>query len=200
MIADDHEMFIENLVFRLKSEHIETIGTALNGKALLQLLEDEKRKPDVILLDLEMPIMDGKQTLIEIKKRYPFIKVIIVSSFSDGGLINDFIANGASSYVCKMSGTKALIEAIRSTKTIFNYSNIVRKQKSFFTEMELIIIPFILRGKTNKEIAILIGKAERTIEGHRERLYEKTGSKNSAEFGKYCAQKGLYLLGENFVT
>ena len=194
MIADDHPMFIENLVYRLKSEGIETIGTAPNGKILLELLEQEKRKPDIVLLDLEMPIMDGNQTLLEIKRKYPEIKVIIVSGFSEGGLVNDFIAKGASSFVFKTGGTKALIEAILSTKTILNYSNITKKHESFFTEMELIIIPYILEGKTNKEIAIMIGKAERTIEGHRERLYEKTDCKNSGEFCTYCALRGLHLL------
>lgn len=196
LIADDHQMFREYLHKTLKAFDIEVIGDAPNGKVLLELLENDFRKPDVVLLDLDMPVMNGKAALLEIKRKYPQIKVIILSGFSEGGLVNDIMANGANSFVSKHAGTKTLVEAILNTKVLYNYSNIARKQNSIFTDTELKIIPHILEGCTNRQIAIKEAKAERTIEGHRARLYEKTNCSNAAEFSKYCTRIGLNFLSE----
>lgn len=196
IVTDDHQSYRQGLVSILKEENIFTIGQAENGNELLNLLDVELLKPDVILLDLDMPKMDGNVALAQIKARHPEIKVIILSSFSEGSLQNDFKSKGASSYLNKNTDVKIIADTIKRTHYLVDYSNILQKIKSLFTERELQVIPLLLAGKTSRQIADILGVAEKTIEQYRNRLYDKTGTANGFEFSAYCAREGLNFLSK----
>jgi len=195
IVTDDHKSYREGLVSILKEENIFVIAQAENGIELLYLLEIDNLRPNVILLDLEMDKMDGNITLQKVKEQFPELKVIILSSYGEGALQNDFISKGASSFLRKNMGVKMIADTIKRTHYLVDYSNIPQKVKSLFTEKEVQIIPLLLAGKTSKQIADLLGIAEKTVEQYRNRLYEKTGANNGFEFSSYCTKEGLGYLG-----
>jgi DNA-binding NarL/FixJ family response regulator len=198
IFTEDHKSYRQGLVPILKKENIYTIAEAENGSQLLFLLEIENLRPDVILLDLEMPEMDGNVTLAKIKDKFPDMKVIILSSYGEGSLLKDFKNKGASSFLEKNTDVKIIIDTIKRTHYLVDYSNIPKKVKSLFTEKEVQVIPLLLAGKTSKQIADILGIAEKTVEQYRNRLYDKTGTSNGLEFSAYCAKEGLGFLGRNF--
>lgn len=197
VFAEDQKMFREIMVSEFKKENIITIGEASNGIELLEILEKDNIRPDIVILDIFMHGMNGKEALRAIKKKFPEQKVIILSGYSDGAVVNDFIANGASSYITKDSSFQTMVQTIRNTKFYMNYSNITEKLQSMFTDGELDIIPYILSGKTNKDIALTLSKSIKTIEKYRDRMYTKTGSKNVADFSKFCTNIGLEFVGDS---
>jgi DNA-binding NarL/FixJ family response regulator len=195
--TDDHQSYRQGLVSILKEENIYAIGQAENGHELLHLLEVEMLRPDLILLDLDMPKMDGNITLANVKGKYPEMKVIILSSFSEGSLQNDFKSKGASSFLKKNTDVKIIADTIKRTHYLVDYSNIPQKIKSLFTEREVQVIPLLLAGKKSRQIADVLGVAEKTVEQYRNRLYDKTGTANGSEFSAYCAREGLNFLSKN---
>src|ERR1700758_789280 len=111
IITDDHQIFIDGIKLIIKEDqHLSVIGSALNGQELLTLLK--KEIPDIILLDLEMPILNGEKTLEIIKKQYPFIKVIILSGFLEEPLVSYFMNKGANAVLPKECDFEILLEAI----------------------------------------------------------------------------------------
>jgi len=195
IITDDHKSFRQGLVSVLKDESIFTVGEAENGIELLQLLEETNIEPDVILLDLEMPKMDGNMTLEILNEKFPHYKVIILTSFGEGCLQNNFKSKGVRSYLKKNTDVKLIADTIKRTHYLADYSNIPHKVKSLFTDKEVQVIPLLLAGKTSRQIAEILGIAEKTVEQYRNRLYEKTGTSNGFEFSSYCTKEGLAFLG-----
>ncbi len=197
IITDDHKLFRKGLISLLELENMVCIGEAASGVELFKLLEVEKLNPDVILLDLEMDEMDGNVTLKKIRETRSHLKVIIVTSFSEGCLINDFKAKGANSFLSKDTDPKIIIETIKRVHYLGGYSNMSEKVKSIFTEGEVRVIPLILAGKKNKDIGKILGLATKTVEAYRSALYDKTGTGNGSEFSSYCTREGLEFLGQN---
>lgn len=197
ILVDDHKTVRDSLIPQLRQENIYTIGEAANGQELMDLLKVEMLKPDIVVLDIEMKLMNGNQALRILNREFPEIKVIILSGYSDGALINDFISKGACAYVTKASGNDVLINEIkRVKKTEKKPIKTLPKAASQFTDGEIEIIPYILEGKTSAEIAMLLGKSKSTIDDYRARLYEKTGTTNASKFSAYCAKEGLDNLGK----
>lgn len=197
IITDDQELFRKGLKALLDMEGIHTIAEAGNGKELLHLLEVKRLRPDVILLDLEMPVMNGRRTLAALQEKHPEHNVIILSTFSEGSLHNEYIAKGAKSYLNKSINGHVVAETIRNVLYLKGYSEIRRLPKSIFTELEIQTIPLLLASKTNQEIADHFGVSVKAIEGRRNRLYMKTGCSNRLDFNSYCVREGLSFLGNN---
>lgn len=111
LIADDHQIFREG-VFGLfkKQEHIDIIGQACNGRELLELAET--MKPDVVLTDIKMPVMDGIEATAVLKRKQPDVKVIALSMFNDDHLVLDMIEAGAKGYLLKNAHKNDILEAI----------------------------------------------------------------------------------------
>lgn len=196
ILTDDQTIFRTGIATILESENIKVIGEAADGKELLHLLDVKKLRPDVILLDLDMPEgMSGNETLQILKKNYPEFKVIIFSLYSDESLIKDFKAKGANSYLTKKITHQELVDTIRKVHHRVDYNNISDKLKTEFTEREIQIIPLILAGYMNKEIGELLNLSVKTIEVDRAKLYEKLGAKSFADFSDYCTVRGLRFLG-----
>lgn len=178
-----------------RDDELEVIAEAANGMELIELLEVKKLIPDIILLDLDMPVMDGNKTLQKIREKNADLKIIIVSTFSEGCLLNDYKEKGANAYLIKDSETKVMTDTIKRVHFLEGYTNLTEAAKSIFTKGEIKVIPLLLKGNTSDQIAEILHLARKTVEEYRDRLYEKTGTKNAAEFSGYCGRFGLEFLG-----
>jgi len=206
-IADDHTLFRAGVktVLAMKRD-IEMIAEADNGMQLLNLLKHIE--PDVILLDIQMPIMDGIATLPEIRKLYPHVKVIMLSMHNDHSMISKLMEIGANSYLTKNSDSetiyqaiktcfeqefffneltnKALLTGLRTKKTEPNAPDDVQ-----LSDKELRILKLMCEEKTTKEIADIVEISPRTVEAIRDKLKTKTGSKSMAGLVMYAVKNGI---------
>ena len=201
IVTDDKERFRNAIISLLESNNIACIGEAENGIELLALLETTQ--PDIVLLDLEMPLMDGNESLDRIFQLYPEMKIIIVSFHDGQEVIDNYIARGAKGYVIKdvisKRDTLPLVDAILKVYDGGIYvSPQITKSKSteIFTPVEKYICQLLCDGLTQKEIATLLNVGERTIERHKQKMLEKTKSENTAQFFKYLYMNGIHLLSK----
>jgi two-component system response regulator DegU len=210
VLAEDQELFRKSLAALLKTKHdFEVVAEATNGKELLDQLK--QAHVDVVLLDVEMPVMDGKTTLEIMRKRFPEVKVIVLSMHADMYLMSDFMSRGASSYLCKNCNVKTLFRAIQVVKNegyFFDNStskalmDTVLKEKPGnapvsevrFNERETEILKRICDGKTNKEIATSLNLSASTIDFHRSKIYSKANCSNVTELLKYALRNGIVAL------
>ena len=207
IIADDHTLFRAGVKTALSvKKDIDLIGEADNGMQLLNLLKH--MEPDVILLDIQMPIMDGITTLPEIRKLYPQIKVIILSMHNDHSMISKLMEIGANSYLTKNSDSENIYNAIRTCyEQEFYFNELTNKallsglrtrrteaatsQEASLTEKETTILKMMCEEKTTKEIADLVDISPRTVEAIRDKLKTKTGAKSMAGLVMYAVKNGI---------
>src|SRR6195952_2315083 len=208
-IADDHALFRAGVKTALSvRKDIELIAEADNGMQLLNLLKHIE--PDVILLDIQMPIMDGIQTLPEIRKDYPHVKVIILSMHNDHSMISKLMEIGANSYLTKNSDSENIYSAIRTCyEQEFYFNELTNKalltglrtrktdamvpQDANLTEKETTILKMMCEEKTTKEIADLVDISPRTVEAIRDKLKSKTGAKSMAGLVMYAVKNGIII-------
>jgi len=161
------------------------IGKAINGKQLIKLLET--KRPDIILLDIIMPELDGIETLKIVKKKYELIKIIMLSQFGERGLIKKCIELGADGYLLKDCGKQELIHSIKTVNaggTWFEIRNIIHNLKKEVSisspnlsirEME--VLQLICKEFTNREIAYKLKISKVSVNTYRTRLIQKAGAK-----------------------
>lgn len=209
VIADDHEIFREGFKLLFKNQdEIELIGEADNGKELLQIIAREH--PDVAIVDIKMPVMDGIEATKQIRKLHPETRVIALSMFNDDNFIIDMLEAGASGYLLKNTNKAELLQATRAVYEGSTYycnatSNKLTKmiaESKFnpyrdhpvkkFTPREIEVMKYICEQTTNKEIATNLGLSIRTVESHRERILEKTGAKNMVGVAVYAIRHKIY--------
>src|SRR5688572_11181507 len=211
-IADDHALFRAGVKTALSvKKDVELIAEADNGMQLLNLLKHIE--PDVILLDIQMPIMDGIQTLPEIRKIRPEAKVIILSMHNDHSMISKLIEIGANSYLTKNSDSETIYEAIKTCyEQEFYFNDLTNKallsglrskrienaiaEDSHLTEKELRILKLMCEEKTTKEIAYIVEISPRTVESIREKLKIKTSAKSMAGLVMYAVKHGILKQSE----
>jgi DNA-binding NarL/FixJ family response regulator len=120
LIADDHQMFVDGLKSLLEDEkEICVVGEAKNGKEVLDYCEE--KLVDLVIMDINMPVMDGIQTSRELSKRHPLIKILGLSMYNDQDYIADMLQAGALGYILKNTGKENLIEAIKTIQSGENY-------------------------------------------------------------------------------
>src|SRR5450755_328204 len=209
-IADDHALFRAGVKTALSvRKDIEMIAEADNGMQLLNLLKHVE--PDVILLDIQMPIMDGIQTLPEIRKLYPHVKVIILSMHNDHSMISKLMEVGANSYLTKNSDSETIYQAIKTCyEQEFFFNDLTNKallsglrtKKTDHTQedvqlndKELRILKLMCEEKTTKEIADIVDISPRTVEAIRDKLKTKTGAKSMAGLVMYAVKNKLLEEG-----
>lgn len=210
MLAEDQQLVREALTSLLNDQpDVIVTGQAGNGKQLLELMK--QNEPDIVLLDIDMPIMNGYQTLEIIKKRFPDVKVMMLTLHAEHSFMHEFMAKGASAYLSKNIDIELLFEAIQSvhkTGTYFNHelSNALliglRKEKSIhplfheqvLTPKELLILKALCDGMTNKVIANVYHISINTVDFHRGNIYTKTNSKNIADLVKYAIRNELVSI------
>ncbi len=200
MIVDDHALFRAGVRTTLSiKKDIKVIGEAENGLQLMNMLK-AGTIPDVILLDIQMPIMDGTATLPEVKKLYPDIKVIMLTLVEDQTFVTKLMELGANSYLVKTSDAEIIYDAIKTCYKQEFYFNTLTNQAllnnlrqkntpgsikmpqedAVLTEKEITILRLMCEEKSTREIAEIIGQSPRTIEATRDKLKAKTGTKSTA--------------------
>ncbi|MFI5156372.1 MAG: response regulator [Chitinophagales bacterium] len=207
IIADDHVLFRSGVRAALSiKKDVELIAEADNGMQLLNLLKH--MEPDVILLDIQMPIMDGIATLPEVRKLYPGVKVIILSMHNDHSMISKLMEIGANSYLTKNSDSETIYNAIKTCyEQEFFFNELTNKAlltglrtkrtdpgspaEVNLTEKELTILKMMCEEKTTKEIADLVEISPRTVEAIRDKLKTKTGAKSMAGLVMYAVKNGI---------
>jgi len=197
IIADDHKLFRKGIIALLEDfDFIGAIEEASNGLELLELLERVEHLPDVILLDLRMPVMDGVEAQQKIRTLYPDIKVIILTMEDDEQYILHLISEGVNGYLLKNADPEEMEKAIvKVVEHGFYFSddisslvlkNIKKKEKGEavfnpdFKERELQVLEMICKEYSNTEIAETLNVSVRTAEGYRQKLVEKSRAKNIA--------------------
>jgi DNA-binding NarL/FixJ family response regulator len=206
-IADDHALFRAGVkTALLGKKDVELIAEADNGMQLLNLLKHVE--PDVILLDIQMPIMDGIQTLPEIRKLYPQVRVIILSMHNDHSMISKLMEIGANSYLTKNSDSETIYQAIKTCyEQEFFFNELTNKallsglrtkrtepgspQDIHLSEKEVTILKLMCEEKTTKEIADIVEISPRTVEAIRDKLKTKTGAKSMAGLVMYALKSGI---------
>jgi len=208
IIADDHVLYRAGVKTALSSKSdLQIIAEADNGMHLLQLL---KQVPaDVILLDIQMPIMDGIATLPEIKKLYPHTKVIMLTMLEDNSMITKLMELGANSYLTKTSDSEIIYEAIKTCHEQEYYFNTLTNQALLnnlkqrltnpmpiqtaqpdvlLNDKETTILRLMCEEKTTKEIADMVELSPRTVEAIRDKLKVKIGAKSTAGLIMYAVK------------
>ncbi len=206
IIADDHQMFIDGVKALLAGEQdMRVTGEALNGKQVLALLE--KEQADVILLDVNMPEMDGIETTRHIRQRWPDVKILMLTMYNNQEFIFGLMNAGASGYILKNTGRAELLEAIHAvtkgktfyskevTETILqNFTKKPGEQKveaAQLTEREKDVLKLIAQEYNTQEIAAKLYISPNTVETHRKNLLSKLHAKNIAGLVRFAIQTGL---------
>ena len=215
IIADDHVLYRAGVKTALSAKKdVKVIGEADNGMHLLNML---KMVPvDVILLDIQMPIMDGITALPEIKKLYPNIKIIMLTMMDDHSMITKLMEIGANSYLTKTSDSEIIYEAIKTCfEQEYYFNSLTNKalltnlkqrndvipqrlmqQEANLNEKEMLILKLMCEEKSTKEIADLVDLSPRTVEAIRDKLKVKTGAKSTAGLIMYAVKNNI--LDEEF--
>lgn len=207
VVADDHHILLDGLKAMLqKQKDVEVLGLYSNGKDLFDDLP--KTMPDVAIVDINMPGMNGQELTTKIKEFYPAVHVITLSMYDDATHIMDMIEAGVSGYLLKNVNDKELLDAIRMVSVGKMYfssevsekitSLVIRQQKKLdqpdeprLTDRELEILKLISDEMSNAEIANTLFISERTVETHRKNMLRKTNNKTIVGLLKYALEKQL---------
>jgi DNA-binding NarL/FixJ family response regulator len=211
VIADDHEIYRNGFKLLLKNQDdLELIGEAEDGEQLINIAAE--LQPDIVIVDIKMPRMDGIEACRIIKKRFPDMKVIALSMFNEDNLIVDMLEAGAKGYLLKNTKKPELLLAAQevfagrayfAAETSIRLAKLIAENKyipyrfhpeQYFTDKEKEIIRLICQQYTNKEIAQKMDLSTRTVEGYRERIQEKTGSRNSVGIVIYAIRHHIFHL------
>lgn len=195
LIADDHQMFVDGLKSLLVEEkEMCVVGEARNGYEVLDICEQEQ--VDIVIMDINMPLMDGIQTSKRLSKAHPSVKILGLSMYNDKDYITDILKAGARGYVLKNTGKDNLLNAIATLQSGSTYlSDEVSKTllSSFMksqtgdqliekvSDREREVLDCIASGLTTHEIADKLFISKNTVETHRKNLLYKLKAKNTAE-------------------
>lgn len=212
-LVDDEILFRKGILFLLdREENINVVFEAANGQELLEALHDENvNVPDIIIMDLKMPEINGVEATKIIHTSFPDIKIIALTSYQTKSFIANMIAVGAVAYLIKNATPQELLFTINEVaEKGFYYAEDVlkiiqedslnsKKMKSvfdanFLTTREIEVLGLICAQKSTAEIAEILFISPRTVEGHRNNLLLKTESKNSAGLVVFAVQNDLMLF------
>jgi two-component system, NarL family, response regulator YdfI len=203
LIADDHEVVRDGLKLILETEtDFEVVGEAEDGAVAIQLAE--QLQPDVILMDLRMPGMDGLQSIEKIYAQWPKIAVVILTTYNEDDLMIRGLRAGARGYLLKDTNRQTLFNSLRAAargEALFLPEVIARvlnrpfaekrSENSVLTERELEVLRAASRGERSKEIAIHLGISERTVKAHLDSVYNKLGVDSRAAAVAIASERGL---------
>ncbi len=196
-IVDDHNLIIEGLIGILtNNENIEVIGFANDGKTCLKFIEDNK--VNVVILDINLPDINGIDLCCQILKIDPKIKIIALSTYSQAKYILKMLENGASAYLLKNAESHEINKAIEQVLIGKQYlsfeateilsKNALQQDKNILTKRELVVLKLIASGLTNIQIAQQLFLSIDTIDSHRKNMHSKLGVKNTATLIKLAIE------------
>ena len=212
LIADDQQLICDSLKIVIDTqEDFHVIDTVSNGREVLDSIK--RRKPDVILMDVRMPCMDGTVCTKYVKQTYPDIKVIILTTFDDDDFIFSALKYGASGYLLKGGSPQSLFTAIRTvnsggaminpdiTEKVFKlFSKMAQSNLSIkvnqdevdnFTKSEWLIIQQVGLGLSNKEIAAKLYLSEGTVRNYISKILEKLSLRDRTQLAIWAVQTGV---------
>lgn len=198
LIADDHQLMLDGIRRALEQDaEIEIVGETRKGSQVLPLVGETQ--PDVVLLDLRMPELDGLVCLDRLQRRYPDVKVIVLSVYSDSEHIQTALRRGASGYIVKSVNPVDLPSAIRQAVegTVYNAFGLHEVDESSaakaagLTEREIAILRAVSRGLSNQSTGKELWVTEQTVKFHLTNIYRKLGVANRTEAARYAYQHGL---------
>jgi two-component system, NarL family, response regulator NreC len=206
LLADDHALMREGLAALINSQQdMEVIGLAADGQEALR--QAEAASPDIVLMDVSMPVLDGIQATRRLKADYPAVKVLAVTAYDNPAYLRQLIEAGASGYVLKRTAAKALIEAIAAVAggRIYLDSEMGldeieypqsggalrgEPRRGSLTGREKEVLVLVARGHTNKEVSSQLGISVKTVEVHKTNIMTKLGLKNRADVVRYAHSLG----------
>ncbi len=205
ILADDHALFLEGLALMLSRQaDFQVVGSASDGKQLLELLA--VLPCDLVTLDLNMPNLNGLETLVQLKASFPQLKVLVLSNYEQLEFKREVQRLGGDGYLLKNSSISLVIDAIKRIQggeQVFyeDKNEIQEKEKDYFTDdflrklsltrREVDIIRCIAREMTTREIADKLFISEHTVMTHRKNLLRKLDAKNAAGLVKFASDQGL---------
>lgn len=212
LIADDHLIVREGMRLILETEaDFECVGEAADGAQALRLAAE--LQPDVVLMDLRMPVMDGLTAIERLHAEQPRIAVVILTTYNEDDLISRGLRAGARGYLLKDTGREKLFATIRAAARgdllldpdlmarLLAYSGVGQPKASStgaeeagLTERELEVLTAAARGATSKEIALRLNITERTVKAHLTNVYTKLGVDSRAGAVTAAVQRGLLKL------
>jgi len=209
LLAEDHLIVREGLLKLLESEEdIEVVGQASNGRQTVEMTME--RKPDIVIMDIAMPELNGLEATRQIRLASPETKVLILSAHSDDAYVERMTELGAAGYLIKQTSAHRLSMAIREVYkgNTFYSPSIVKKMASqnrktidrkgarktisvHLTTREMEVLQLIAEGHANKQIAALLGISIKTVEKHRDHLMQKLDIHDTASLTRYAIAEGV---------
>jgi DNA-binding NarL/FixJ family response regulator len=209
LLADDHNVVRQGFRLLLEAEpDIVVVGEAETGRQAVQLAQ--KLRPDVVLMDIAMPLLNGLEATRQILKEVPTTRVVILSSYSDDEYVRQLAEAGTSGYLVKQTAAADLVKAIREARkgNAFFSPTItqrlveqyrgrltsgvpVRQSTDLLTSREVEVLQLIAEGRANKQIAGELGLSIKTVETHRQRLMNKLKIHDIAGLTRYALAKGI---------
>ena len=211
IFVDDHAIFLNGLRLMINEcSQFKVIGEASNGQQFLELLTD--LNPDLVLIDIKMPMMNGADATKEAIEKYPNLKIMALTMFSDLKYLRLMAEAGARGFILKSIGKAELefaINTVNSGKTYFSpqlldeiaefdpadaSGKFLEDLNERLTERELDVLQYIVKGLTSQEIADKLFISKRTVEGHRANLISKTATRNVVDLVIYAIRNQLVIV------
>lgn len=208
LIAEDHTIVRKGLCSILKNEKdIDVIGEAENGKEAIKKVEE--LTPDVVVMDISMPLLNGLEATLQIKKRFPEVKVLILTVHSNEEYILEILKAGASGYLVKKAAPEELVAAIHAVSRGNSFlspsisKSVIKKflqvagaeagleKSSLLTEREREVLQLIAEGHSTRKIAEMLFISVKTVEAHRSHIMEKLDLHNVADLTRYAIRIGI---------
>lgn len=202
LLADDHQLFLDGISNLLQSSGlVNELWVSGNGKEVLQVLNH--RKPDLVLMDIDMPVMNGVECLMELRKRYPDQKVLMLSMHAEPAFVREVIGIGANGYLLKTASADEFVLAVKkvidggqfySGELMLNMHQAKQatpENAETISEREREIVILIAEGFSSKEIADKLFISPRTVETHRKNIMAKMGFQSVADLIRYAFKQGL---------
>jgi len=211
LVTDDHAMVRDGICALLAlTADIEAVGIATNGREALEMVRE--LTPDVVLMDIAMPIMDGVEATRRIHKEFPKVKVLALTQYDDKAYVFPVIEAGASGFISKTAASSELIAGIRSVNRgdsflspsvarflVEDYQQIASMKGSQdpyeqLTNREREVLKLVAEGHTTQEIAAMLVLSPKTVERHKTNLMSKLDIHNRTELVKYALRKGIITV------
>ena len=199
LLADDHALLLGAFA-KLLAEDCDIVGQVSDGRALVAAAEE--LRPDIIVLDITMPLLNGIEAARQIKQKVPRVKLVFVTMNEDTGLAADAFRAGASAYLLKQSATSELLTAIRQVIAGYSYvtpliteglvGSLMHSTESAgnheLTPRQREVLQLLAEGRSMKEVAALLNLTPRTVAFHKYRIMQQLKVKSSAELVQYAVR------------
>ncbi|WP_341851342.1 response regulator transcription factor [Vibrio vulnificus] len=203
VIVDDHQVVLDGFMARLEMEsEIDVVGTASNGLEALDVVK--QHKPDVVLMDISMPILNGVEATRMIKAEWPEAKILMLTMHDNREYIMKVMQEGAVGYMLKEISAEKMVQAIKTvnqgstyfcesvTQTLFTQEIVPAAQRpNPLSRREEAVLRLVAQGHSSKKIATLLEISYRTVETHRHNIKHKLDLNSTAELAKYALEQGL---------